>query len=508
MRDIIDKLLILNESTGLAGRKPGDVFRNQDGDEITFNSIEFYPEQGGRLPHSELDTIIEQLPNDITWMNERTGRTGGIAVARFNTDDGEIFFGRFMENIKPNFTGNYVPNHVGDYRYAGKTGLKMQSKVSPQDLLAQKNDLTAEDIVEQLGNTLGTENTLYRLAFDLAEGASLPLTIDPPKDVSFSAFRDYFCEILQPIALQKGQYKGNAGEAAEKFLGGSFEDTTISFDDSKNAGLSDSTMTNSEGMYIKVSSKGGGGATASTGNLVSSIKELEKSGNASDIVEKYEETIELIKEIQRHGQYGAPLYLGIKYDIIDEEDADIIKELKHSKPVNIDKIDNMMLSDNLKKLAKERKTENPDKVNLYFHLLAAVAHKAADEVNEHTDFNKAAADILNNGALVQVYTKAKEKQGKWVLEGFDTIYPGKNIKGVYLSAAKTYYSTGIKGNYTFKIDKGDSKPGKDELSDKGVGREKRSEKKTSNIMRDLALGRNRVLPKDKDTGNVGREKRK
>jgi hypothetical protein len=63
--------------------------------------------------------------------------------------------------------------------------------------------------------------------------------------------------------------------------------------------------------------------------------------------------------------------------------------------------------------------------------------------------------------LVQVYTKASEGKGKWTLQEFNTVYPGESIKGVYLSSGKTYYSTGIKGNYTFKIDKGSGKP-KDE----------------------------------------------
>ena len=86
--------------------------------------------------------------------------------------------------------------------------------------------------------------------------------------------------------------------------------------------------------------------------------------------------------------------------------------------------------------------------------MAAVAHKAAEQVNEQTNFSKAAADILNNGALVQVYTKAKEGKTSWILQAFETVYPGDNTKGVYLSASKNYSSTDIKGNFTFKIDRG------------------------------------------------------
>ena len=87
-------------------------------------------------------------------------------------------------------------------------------------------------------------------------------------------------------------------------------------------------------------------------------------------------------------------------------------------------------------------------------MLAAVAFKAADEVNSKTDFSKAATDILNNGALVQVYTKANQGKTEWTLAEFATVFPGKSIKGVNLSASKNYFSTGIKGNFTFKIDRG------------------------------------------------------
>jgi hypothetical protein len=143
--------------------------------------------------------------------------------------------------------------------------------------------------------------------------------------------------------------------------------------------------------------------------------------------------------------------------------------------------------------------------------MAAIAHKAAEEVNDKTDFSNAAADILNNGALVQVYTKAKESKGQWTLDEFNTVYPGESIKGVYLSAGKTYYSTGIKGNYTFKIDKGQGKQKDDDATaSASSGRAKRaqSEKEFTDKAADIALGRNKPkLNKDVPTGSVGRAKR-
>lgn len=513
MRDILDKLEVLTESTGLAGRKTGDVFRTPNGDEIVFDSLQFYPSQGGKLEPEELDRILMQVSsetnNSINWLNNKSARTGGFAVATFNGPDGPLYYGRYLESIKPNFTDNYVPNQVGDYRFAGKAAAKAQAGLSPQDLLSQKIDLTASDIVKQLAESLGTDNPLYVVANNIASGEPLPMTFDAPEGVSFSAFRDYFCEILQPIALQRGQYTGNAGEAAEIFLGGSFDDTLISFDDSKTAGLSDSIMTNEEGKSIKVSSKGGKGATASTSNLVNSVNELAATPNGQKLLDKYSDTIDILREVQQRGQAGAPLYLGVKYGIIDEEDAETVKGLKKMGPIQLDNLGQLDISKNLIKLARSRNTDNPDNVNLYYHLMAAIAHKAAEEVNDKTDFSKAAADILNNGALVQVYTKAKEKNGSWTLDEFETVYPGDSIKGVYLSAGKTYYSTGIKGNYTFKIDKGQGKPKDLDQPDLGLtgGTSQPSEKDFTKTAADIALGRSKRKIEKPATGNVGREKR-
>lgn len=508
MRDIIDRLELINESTGLAGRRTGDVFRNDAGDEITFDNIIFVPEKGGRLEDKDLDDALASVDDKVQWLNTRTGRTGGYAIATFNGPDGPLYFGRYLENVKANFVSNYVPNQVAGYKLATKTALKAQAGLTPQELLTEKTDLTVNDIITQLSVSLGTNNPLYAVAYKLATGEPLPMTFAAPPGVSFSAFRDYFCEILQPIALQRGQYTGNAGEAAEIFLGGSFDGTLISFDFSKTAGLSDSTMSNEDGKYIKVSSKGGTGATASTKNLIISIDELAHTPNGKKLLEDHPEVVEMLREIAALGQVGAPLGLGVKFDIIDDEDAAQIRDLKDTPPVKADEIDDLGLSDNLVRLAKSRKPDNPERINLYFHLIAAIAHKVAKEVNETTGFSNAAADILNNGALVQVYTKAKEGKETWTLDEFTTVYPGNSIRGVYLSAAKTYYSTGIKGNFTFKIDRGRGVPEDDKPSEmraKRIQPDKEFEKKAA----DIALGREKPKKRTPSKmGDVGRALRK
>ena len=508
MRDIIDKLELINESTGLAGRRTGDVFRNEAGDEITFDNIMFVPEKGGRLESKDLDDALISVDDAVQWMNSRTGRTGGYAIATFNGPNGPLYFGRYLENVKADFVSNYVPNQVAGYKLAIKTALKAQAGLTPQELLTEKTDLTANNIITQLAASLGTDSPLYAVAYKLAMGEPLPISFAAPEGISFSAFRDYFCEILQPIALQTGQYTVKAGDDPEILLGGTFDGTLISFEFSKTAGLSDSLITNETGRYIKVSSKAGKGATASTKNLINSVEELAHTPNGKKVLDDHIETVELLREIAALGQVGAPLGLGVKFDIINDEDIAQIRDLKDTRPVSADEIDDLGLSNNLVRLSKSRKPDNPERISLYFHLIAAVAQKVAKEVNETTGFSEAASDILNNGSLVQVYTTAKEGKEIWTLDKFATVYPGNGIKGVYLSASKTYYSTGIKGNFTFKIDRGkgvpeDDKPG--EMRTKRIPTDKEFEKKAA----DIALGREK--PKERipsKMGDVGRELRK
>lgn len=467
IRQILNKVSVLTESTGLAGRKPGATFVNPDNnDTIIFNEIKFFPQEGGKYSPEDLTAAIEQVESElglpIQWENIRNPKSGGFSLATFSKGDETMAVGRYFQEIKPVATDNYVPNLVlGTYKFAGKAAAKTQAGLTPQDLLTDRTDLTIKDIMVQLSEKLGTDNPLYHVAHHVAMGQPLPLEIKAPEGMSFSAFRDYFGEILQPMALQRGLYTGNAGEAAERFLGkNGFAGTLINFDSAKNAGLSDSILTTKDGRYVKISSKGDKGAEASSKNLIDSIDELKDSPAGDKLLKKYSDTIEMIREIQRQGQSGAPLYLGVEFDVIDESDADIIRGLKSAAPVDIRSKEALKaagLSDNLIKLAQERGTKTPEKTSLFYHLLASVAHKAADEVNSKTDFSDTASDILNNGALVQVYTKADEKKGMWILKEFETKYPGTSVGGVVLSASKNYSSTGIKGNFTFKILRGNAK---------------------------------------------------
>jgi hypothetical protein len=462
MRDILDKLQLLIESTGLAGRAPGAVFKNEQGDEITFNGIQFYPQGGGKFTPDQLQQALDQVKQlNVQWLNSLNARVGGFGIASFTGASGDINVGQYFQQINPNLKKNYMPNTILGYSLQSKASKKSQEKLKPQDLLTNKVDLSIADIMNQLSKSLGVNHPLYAVAHKVAMGEPLPFSFPAPEDISFTGFRDYFCEILQPIAIIKGQYTGNAGEAAEKFLNGSFNGTVITFDESVTAGLSDSILSTKDGKYVLISTKGGKGAKASAKNLYDKVLQLEQSKGGDKFLAKYKDEVEIIKNIVKFGQNGSPLYLATKYKIIDEKEAEQIRNLRNTAPINLKNIDKVNISSKLKKFAIGRTTKTPESTDLYYHIMAVVAEKAAEQVNEKTNFSKAAAEILNNGALIQVYTKAKEGAKEWTLQEFNTVYPSDQIKGVYLDSGKTYYSTDIKGNYTFMIDKGEGKP-KDE----------------------------------------------
>ena len=471
MREFIN---IITESRGLGARRPGEEFISATNpeDKIYVNSVTFYPE--GKTNYDsyeemvgELKRIVNAIPNayvDLLGKFSQTDLAFGIAIFD-RLDKTHLAFVKPYKSIHLDPSQNNWSNQTGipGFKYNSKAAAKTQAGLTPQDILTKQSNLTPSDIVHQVASKFGDASPLTSVVKSIAAGQKLPISITAPDDMSFTAFRDYFAELLHPIALHTGNYVGNAGDAASKFLGvGGFAGTSINFGKDKTEGLSDSILISSDGKKIKVSSKGAKGATASAKNLVDAAQELEISNPA--LLKKHKEVIDLIHSMARYGQTGAPLVLGVQYKIIEQSDADQIMDFK-KLPLQTFKNGLHFLSPRLTKLYKERNTDNPDSINLHFHCLAAVAHKVADYINKNTNFSAAAGEILNNGALVQVYTKATESAGTWTLDSFNTVWPSKTITGVVLSASKTYYSTGVKGNFTFKILQNGAKDVPDERSE-------------------------------------------
>jgi len=510
MRDLIN---IITESRGLGARKPGEEFVNTTNpeDKIFIKSVSFYPEDRVAYGSYEemaaaLQKIVNAIPNAyVDLIGKFTNKDLAFGIAIFSRPGSQdLAFVKPYRAVKPDPTQNAWDNQTGipGFRYNSKSAAKTQAGMTPQDVLTKLSDLTAQEVVDQVHAKFGSTSPLTKFAQSIAAGQKLPIAIPADSTMSFSAFRDYFCELMHPIALQTGNYKGNAGEAASKFLGvGGFAETLISFGSDKTEGLSDSILISDTGKKIKVSSKGAVGAEASSKNVLDAINELQDS----DLNKKHAEVIDLVRDVVKGGQGGAPLILGVRYKIIGTEDAQDIQNFKKLPPTNLDAVAQMKLSPKLKKLIEERNTNTPENLNLYFHSIAAVAHKVAEYVNENTNFSQAVSEILNNGALVQVYTKATESPTEWTVQSFTTVWPSNTVTGVKFSASKTYYSTGIKGNFTFKILRNGAKDVEDERST-DVAMQSKEPVATPGV---LTGKRTEIRPTrdKKPTGDVGREKR-
>jgi len=510
MRDLIN-LIDLMESKGLANRKPGDVFKGDNGKaEMYFRHIQFWPAGGGQLESDELaelkDDVESKLNTNIEWLNAMPA-VGGFGIVTFDLPEGGVkMYGRFFKQIKAIATDNKWDNKdIPGFSLSTKAAAKTKAGMTPQDILTDQNGLDASGVIEQIANKFGDTHPLTQAAEAVNDGQPFPISIEAPEGLSFTAFRDYFCELLHPIALQRGNFSGNAGEAEELFLGDcGYACCDINYGSSKTEGLSDSILVADDGRKVKVSSKGAGGAEASVKNLLDSVEELE--GTGSELIKKHADTVDILRTVKKAGQAMAPTSLGVRFDIIDTADAYQIAELRKLVSEGIVTHDNILdsdyLSDNLKKLYEERGIRDPSKVNPFYHILAAVAHKVAEYVNDNTDFSKAASEILNNAALVQVYTRATEDNGKWTITAFETVYPSKAVTGVLFSAQKGYYSTDIKGNFTFKILKGGASPAAFKDAPQDIPAEPKQPKEKSDVK---AAPKQSKIKTDRET--LGRKKR-
>lgn len=478
MRTLINIVTQLSEARGLGARTSGEEFvslTNPD-EKIYIQSVKFFPEGGGEFPsHEEAMAAVEEVSAQypsatVNVVGSFKNNDNAFGVAAFETREGaELVFIKPFKNVKADPTQNSWDNQTGipGFRYNSKSSAKVKAGMMAQDILKSFSNLQPKDIVFQVAEHFGPEHPLTLITKQIASGQSMPVSIPAPEGLSFTAFRDYFCEILHPIALKTGQYIGEAKGAADRFLGpAGFANTTINFNEDKTEGLSDSSLIDNEGRELRVSSKGSSGADASIKNIWDCLEELSKSN--PKLLNKHKEAADLLTIVIESSQEEGPLILGEKFGIITYDDMAVIQGFKGMPLTGLDVVEDVEMSDELRELLLGRNVKNPDQVNLYIHSISAVAHKVAAYINDKTSFSQSAGEILNNSSLVQIYTEASEAGGKWTIKNFNSKWPGSAVKGIQFSAGKNYASTNIKGKFTFRVLRGNDKVIKDEPEDDEV----------------------------------------
>lgn len=466
MRDIlniIDNITPLTEGVGLTNRRPGEKFKNHVGDIVTFQGVEFYPESGAVDSPSDLVGLkvdaVDNSGRNVHWINQPNSSTGGFMIASFTGEDGNPYYlGKWVKEISPNKAqNNFAHNDIpGGFKFQSKAGQKENSGLKPSEWLTQFQNNTPQTILDQV---------IAKFGQDSAEANALSTFInsDIPVEVARgnmnpSAFRDYFAEVLQPIALVLGKkVSGNAAEAATIFFGpgSDYSDCTISFNNNTIGGLYDSLLVNSQGKQIKLSSKGKDGANASVTNLIKSVQELDAVPAGKKLRQTYAKEIDMLENINKLGHFGAPIAIAEEYGIINKGDGAKVMALKNLGPN--DDVSGVLNKD-LLALYNSRKAKDMGRIIPIEHMIAAIAYKVADYVNDNTQFGEAASSILNNAALVQMYTNTSDTADTITITKLEAVYPSQTVTGVLLDATKAYMSTQGKGNFTFKILKNGAKP--------------------------------------------------
>ena len=466
MRDLLNLLdNVLTEGVGLANRKPGEKFKNSVGDIITFQGLKFYPESGKFPTGNDLSDAIAELKHsgmNIHWTNMAAANSGAFAIASFTGEDGSPYYlGRFYKDISPNRAQNNFPHDAipGGFKFQSKAGQKENSGLKPSEWLTQFQNNTPQTILDQAIAKFGADSAEAQ-ALEAFINSDIPVEV-VKGNMNPNAFRDYFAEVLQPIALVLGKnVSGNAAEAASIFFGPGedYSECTISFNNNTIGGLYDSLLINPDGKQIKLSSKGKDGANASVTNLIKSVQELDQAPAGAKLRKTYADEITMLETINKLGHFGAPLAIAEKYDLIDNKEAQQVMSLKSLGPSD-EIIGTGKLSKRLEGMYQARKARDMSRIIPIEHMISAIAYKVADYVNKNTKFGEAASTILNNSALVQMYTNTTDSKDTIPITKLNAVYPSQTVTGVLLDASKAYMSTQGKGNFTFEILKNGAKPG-------------------------------------------------
>jgi hypothetical protein len=462
MRDILNLLDNVAESRGLSAREPGSVYKRGDTpeDQIVLQNLTFYPEVGRFNSKEETEQAFAQvqkkLGHPIEKINEPSNSNLAFAIATFDTAVGTRYLAKFAQEIKPVRTKNtffQTKDIPGEFSQSTSAGSKEKVGYKPSQVLKDFKSQTPQSILSQIATRFGQDSDEYRAAKIITGATAFPVSV-PAGNMDFAGFRDYFCEMLQPIVLIQGQpVKGNAARAAEVFMDGTFSDCVVSFNTKPSGELYDSLLVNPAGKQIKLSSKGATGAMASSVNLLVAVRELEAAG-MTRFRKEYAEPIRILEIIDKGNHNSGPLKLAVDLGMITPAESQQVMSLSEYDGVKNFDIDNTNLSKNLKKIYKERTAKDVSKIVPLNHMVSSIAYKVCNEINLNTNFSDAAADILNNSAFVQMYTEAKKGKDEFVIQGFNTIWPSKLFTQVTLEAEKSYSSTSSSsGKLVFNINK-------------------------------------------------------
>ena len=452
----------LEESKGFFGRNAGDVFTHHDGREYSIVQVVAFPDaQSQRFETPEArDEEIKKFEAEhnaqIEWVNQPRNNMLAFGIAQLDDQDGNhVFWGKYLQATSFDMMGAWANKQTPPgWALQTKGAQKFAAGYDPQALIKTEQEFNGVDAII---------NTVYKNADDqvkeifkealqnLAQGNGS--VVFPEMYEQQSAIRDYFGEIMQPVALMGGVIQGQA-EDARRILadGAAWRDCRVVWPMSMNAALCDSFMIAPNGAEIGISSKGGQGAAASAKNLNDAVKKAKKTGNeivAEGGVAAYAASI--VETIANNDQYYGPIAVGKLLGVPDVDD-ELYKEIKEYIDNGKADLDNM--SPKAQKIAQPFAFKLETKgFNTGYALLSAASKTVAKLVNAGDEFSKGAIALLNQSDIIQLYTKMGKRGNDAVLGEFKAVYPPSFNGKVWLEGGKNYYSSRVGGKMAFAIGK-------------------------------------------------------
>jgi len=449
------------EAKGVFGRKNGDKFENINGASAEFVEVLTFPgvDEGGQFTTIENrdEHIAEfQIANqtEIEWVNASNKSMLGYAIAVLNDTDGNlILWGRYMKEITHNMLGKWPNKGVpSGWSLATKSSRKLQAGYDPQNLIKVETVFKRiPDVIKTVQHNAPDEvSDVLTTALSNLYGGNSTVEFPGMWDQQ-EALRDYFGEIMQPIALM-GKVIGGQAEDARKLLadGVEWDQCSVHWPMSANAALCDSYVHAPNGQEIGISSKGGSGANASAKNLYDAYENARKTGN-QELIDSAKYTIDVVKIINNYSAKDGPIMLGRKFKLPGFS-ARLQKEV--DEYIKLGRVDFGGISPEAKTLLEPYNVKT-DTIgfNVGFAILSAAAKTVAAYINTIPEFSKGALALLNQASIIQIYTKMGKRGDNAVIADFNAVYPPKFQGSIQLDGGKNYYSSRIGGKIAFKFAK-------------------------------------------------------
>ena len=433
------------------GRVLGDTFQKGD-DRLEFQSVNLYPSEEMEFSSPEqrddfIQQLEEELNSQIEWTNVPNKGSLAFGVAVFTDpalDDKLTYWGRYFRQKTADMMGKWSNSQVPPgWKLQTAGAMKLDIGIDPQHLIktddpfngvidviqAVKTNSAGNELSESLVNALETIHTQEHPVF-------------PGQISNLPALRDYFGEIMGPVALMSEMVGGQADNAKADLLNGlPWSNCNVFWPMAMNAPLVDSYFTAPDGTRVGISSKGGKGAKASVKNIHDAI------AKAPDVMKsQYQTTVKVVDIVQSNSAKDGPFRLAELYRILpqglEQEINGYIQEGKQ---------DYAGLSPACTELFNYgTPRQDVPGFNTGYAMLALLAKKVTRTINTSgPEFGQGCVAFLNQSSIVQLYCKMGKMGDDARVTGWEAVYP-PNFQGtVEIDGSKNYYSSRIGGKFAF-----------------------------------------------------------